>query len=102
MLKYRIGTDGVNSWTLQKRTVQKQKDGTKVDVYQNFKWFSQLENAAHALLDISARCYVAQGESIIESVKNARNDVIHAIQDIGMEEAKQEISKECKAKMEGE
>jgi len=93
---YRIGTDGDRSWSIQKEGLAKDKEtGKEIITWTSFKWFGTLEQAALELLEISARKRVNDCGSIVTAIKQAKEDVVWAVNNIGAQEARDEVKAAC-------
>jgi len=95
-MKYRLGTDGESSWTIE-RSEDRKVNGIPTTVWVAQSYFNSLEMAAMELMERRARVHVCD-MGLIEAIKISTKEVISAVEALGMGPAKAKIKKAVEEK----
>ncbi len=73
-MKYRVSANS-HGWVIQKQVTNK-----GVPKWVGDKWLSSAVGLGKFLIDLKARCYVTQGEGVIEAITKAHKEVVKMLE----------------------
>lgn len=90
--KYRIGTDGDRTWTLQELHKATDKATGEVSyTYTSYAYFNNLETCCLSLLDQRCKGLYSECQKFVEALSQAREEVLEAIRAFGYGLAEEEV-----------